>query len=303
MVLDMAAVIADLAFPAKPCYKSTNMAALLNQEIIDSLAFNLHAGEVTTISPPHSTGWRVLPGLMCSQLQQGCDEMRLDNRIIQVPEGALMLLPAGVHHRIDMIASAGRSRWIHGLFTTLGLLDVFALVEAPPVIQPSRLADQVGDTIEAWHRQRPQDPLGRAAADRAMAFRVLELFSPVLQLRPEVDHRMESIRVLKPVLDSMDAHPDQPLSCAKMASLAGLRPRTFHRAFHDATGATPAQYLRNLRIRQAQRLLIGTRLGVAEIALRCGWLDPFVFSRAFRSACGQSPRDYRLANRDLAGNG
>jgi AraC-like DNA-binding protein len=298
----MAAVIADLAFSAKPYYNPTHM-ALLDQAIVDSLAFSLHAGEVTTIIPPHSTGWRVLPGLMCSQLQQGRDEMRLDNRIIPVPEGALMLLPAGVHHRIDLVTSAGRSRWIHGLFTILGSLDVFALVEVPPVIPPSRLADQVGDTIEAWHQQRPLDPLGRAAADRAMAFRVLELLSTVLRLRPEVDHRMESFRVLKPVLDSMEAHPDQALSCTRMASLAGLRPRTFHRAFHDATGATPAQYLRNLRIRQAQRMLIGTRLGVAEIALRCGWLDPFVFSRAFRSACGQSPRDYRLATSDLSGNG
>lgn len=268
--------------------------------LCDSLSFVLHAGETTEITKPHSTGWRVLPGTMCSQLQCGRDRMLVDGKTLPVPEGALMLLPAGVHHRVDLVSDQGRARWMHGLFTVLGSLDLFALVEAPPVIEPSPVAEQVGGIIESWHRQRPAQGLARAAADRAMGFQILAHLAPVLQPRPCMDQRLEWVRRLRPVLDQVEAHPDQTIPVASLAAKAGLPPRSFHRAFLAATGDTPARYLRQVRVRLAQRLLISSRLTVAEIAARCGFDNPFVFSRTFSRTCGLSPRAYRQATGDIA---
>jgi AraC-like DNA-binding protein len=64
------------------------------------------------------------------------------------------------------------------------------------------------------------------------------------------------------------------------------------RVFARETGRTPLQYLLDLRIDEARRLLASNTLNVKQVAHRVGLTDPFYFSRIFRKSTGQSPRDY-----------
>lgn len=57
------------------------------------------------------------------------------------------------------------------------------------------------------------------------------------------------------------------------------------------------EFLLNARIDRARRLLIETTLPVAEIARRCGFADPFYFSRRFRLENGETASAYRDRNR------
>jgi transcriptional regulator GlxA family with amidase domain len=58
-------------------------------------------------------------------------------------------------------------------------------------------------------------------------------------------------------------------------------------------GATPQEYASVRRLEKARDLLIGTSLGIAEIALRCGYGDQTSFSRAFRRYFAISPAGVR----------
>lgn len=64
-------------------------------------------------------------------------------------------------------------------------------------------------------------------------------------------------------------------------------------AFKSLMGCTISEYILQKRIGQAQHLLIGTDLSIAEIAKAVGYKRADSFTKQFQKATGLSPRKYR----------
>jgi len=80
---------------------------------------------------------------------------------------------------------------------------------------------------------------------------------------------------------------------AAHAKERGLSYSSFRRLFKDHTGLPPHQYLLELRIRKARRLLTDTTLSVEAIADELGFDSSFYFSRCFKQRTGLAPRNFR----------
>jgi AraC family transcriptional regulator, transcriptional activator FtrA len=103
-------------------------------------------------------------------------------------------------------------------------------------------------------------------------------------------------RTLADLLDWAAAHLDEDLSVDTLAVRAAMSTRTFVRHFADATGMTPAAWVRRQRIRRAELLLeSGGDATIAAIARRCGLGSPDTLRRHFRRARGVTPEQYRAA--------
>jgi AraC-like DNA-binding protein len=96
-----------------------------------------------------------------------------------------------------------------------------------------------------------------------------------------------------PVLAHMRDHHHEPISNQQLARMAHMSVRAFERKFQSVFHLTPQKYLRTLRLRMASRALVFTKQPLAEVALRCGFVDQSHFTRAFRHQFGRTPRDYR----------
>jgi transcriptional regulator GlxA family with amidase domain len=83
------------------------------------------------------------------------------------------------------------------------------------------------------------------------------------------------------------------VSLAAMAAAAGLERRTLLRRFAIATGMTPIEYCRAVRIARARELLEGGDASQKQIAQSLGYRDVASFSRVFRKAVGSAPGAYR----------
>ena len=90
---------------------------------------------------------------------------------------------------------------------------------------------------------------------------------------------------------------DQNWEIGAMADIAGLSPSQLFRRFKAATGTSPVAWLRLERMQLARHLLTGTSDRIASIANRCGYSDPFHFSRDFKRHHACSPRDFRSRSR------
>jgi transcriptional regulator GlxA family with amidase domain len=90
---------------------------------------------------------------------------------------------------------------------------------------------------------------------------------------------------------------DPRLGVATLALTENVSARMVHSVFAER-GMTPASYIREKRIGRAQSLLASTNLSLADIGVRCGIVDPSVFSRTFRSARGVTPTEYRRTTSD-----
>jgi transcriptional regulator GlxA family with amidase domain len=83
------------------------------------------------------------------------------------------------------------------------------------------------------------------------------------------------------------------VSLAALARAAGLERRTLLRRFANATGMTPIEYCRSVRIARARELLEGGETSQKQIAESLGYKDIASFTRAFRKAVGWAPGAYR----------
>lgn len=88
-------------------------------------------------------------------------------------------------------------------------------------------------------------------------------------------------------------HIAQSVPVHDMATCAGMSDATFHRHFRAATGMSPLQYQKALRLQAARRaILAGT--GVARAAFAVGYESPSQFSREYSRMFGVAPsRDVR----------
>jgi transcriptional regulator GlxA family with amidase domain len=99
------------------------------------------------------------------------------------------------------------------------------------------------------------------------------------------------------LLDWAAAHLHGDLSVPALAARAAMSERTFVRRFTEATGATPAAWVREQRIRYAERLLESDGATVAAVARRSGLGSADTLRRHFRRARGVAPEQYRAAFR------
>ena len=83
------------------------------------------------------------------------------------------------------------------------------------------------------------------------------------------------------------------VSLAAMATAAGLERRTLLRRFASATGMSPIEYCRAVRIARARELLEGGDTSQKQIAESLGYKDVASFARVFRKAVGSAPGAYR----------
>lgn len=89
--------------------------------------------------------------------------------------------------------------------------------------------------------------------------------------------------------DLMQSHMDRALTIPYLGATVGLNECKFKQGFRDLFGATPHQYLLEMRMRRA-RALLQSGCQVAQAAYAVGYQHPASFSTAFARHFGQTPK-------------
>ena len=89
-----------------------------------------------------------------------------------------------------------------------------------------------------------------------------------------------------------------PWTVTELASLSGLSRPAFARAFQQALGQAPMQYLTEWRMTLARDHLRSGDLSLAQIADRTGYTSPYAFAAAFRRHHGEPPGRWRQDHKD-----
>jgi AraC-like DNA-binding protein len=148
-----------------------------------------------------------------------------------------------------------------------------------------RLADTAGNF----------DPL----VTTQLAHTVLDLVGTLVRQRlqlglgePETVHRTR-LTVVKAWIESHLGEPE--LTPEVVAAAQHFSVRYLYRLF-EGEGTSVARWIKSRRLTHCRRDLANpahAAVSVSAIAARYGMLDPAGFSRAFRAAYGESPRDFR----------
>ena len=87
------------------------------------------------------------------------------------------------------------------------------------------------------------------------------------------------------------------ISLEDMASAMGMGRVPFFHKIRAITTKTPAEIVREIRLKHACTLLINTNINLNELALNVGFMTAENFSNIFKEKYGMPPLEYRLKNK------
>ncbi len=102
----------------------------------------------------------------------------------------------------------------------------------------------------------------------------------------------ESRRIQK-VVNYLQANYQKEVHLHEMADYIGMSEVSFSRFMKKRTGKNFVEYLNDLRLGIASRLLVNSNKSVAEITYECGFNNLSNFNRIFKKRKGSTPKEFR----------
>lgn len=117
------------------------------------------------------------------------------------------------------------------------------------------------------------------------------------------DKRMKDEKLLEEITAYVRANIRGDNSIMSVCSHFGISQPYLSRLFRQHCGRTYNEFLTDLRIEEAKKLLAGGKdILIGEVAEQVGFNGQFYFSKVFKDATGLTPRDYRNRERHKSEN-
>lgn len=99
---------------------------------------------------------------------------------------------------------------------------------------------------------------------------------------------------LENMVKTVESHfTDSDFNLDYLAAEVKLSKSTMNRKLKAMTGLTPMDFVKNIRLRSACRLLRQADMTVSEVAYAVGFNDPKYFAKCFKEEYGQTPRQFQ----------
>jgi len=103
----------------------------------------------------------------------------------------------------------------------------------------------------------------------------------------------EDSRRIRKVKQYINDHYHEPVRLEDLAGLAGMSQSSFSSFFKLHTGRTLSEYLIDIKLGHAARMLVDTSKSIAEICYESGFNNLSNFNRIFKARRGATPREFR----------
>lgn len=99
--------------------------------------------------------------------------------------------------------------------------------------------------------------------------------------------------LMERLMEVVNRHLTDPkFTVENLAEEVGISRVQLHRKLKEMTGVSTGEFIRNIRLRQAAKLLKEKKINISQIAYTVGFTNPALFSIAFKNLYGCSPKDY-----------
>ncbi len=257
----------------------------------------------------YNATWHFHPEIQITLVLQSIGYRLVGDKISPLKAGDIVLVGSNLPHVWHQEEpQPGKKTEVHAII--IRFLKTFlgtGFLQLPEMEKVVRLLDNAGRgllitgstraRIAALMQELPE----RRGLDRiAGLLSILDILADSEELKPiasagfvpevsrDDQHRLE--RIITYIHD----HLSEPIERGTVASLAHLNETAFSRFFKLRTGKTLPQYINEVRIGRACRLLADERTKVVDIALHCGFPNLANFNRRFLQITGLKPREYRI---------
>ncbi|KAF0216743.1 MAG: AraC-like transcriptional [Geobacteraceae bacterium] len=188
-----------------------------------------------------------------------------------------------------------------GLRLMLDLREISQLMAdsnlPPPRTQQSSRGMATGEVtlplLTAFHRlidllaEQQDIPILAPVIQREIIYRLL-VGDQGARLRQIASAGSQSQQIAR-AIDWLKGNFTQPLRIDDLATQASMSSSTFHHHFRSMTALSPLQFQKQLRLREARRLMLAERMDAATAAFQVGYESPSQFSREYNRLFGAPP--------------
>ena len=96
-------------------------------------------------------------------------------------------------------------------------------------------------------------------------------------------------RIVKIINDYLE---NPSLNVQLLADEVGLSRVQLHRKVKALTGVSTSEFIRNIRLKQAEKLLLDKQMNISQVAYALGFTNQTHFSTLFKKMYGLSPSEY-----------
>ncbi|MDR1784040.1 MAG: AraC family transcriptional regulator [Dysgonamonadaceae bacterium] len=98
---------------------------------------------------------------------------------------------------------------------------------------------------------------------------------------------------IEKIISFINGNYTRDINLTEIASMAAMNPSAFCRYFKKSTGKTYIQYVTDIRIGYACKLLVLNKLNISQICSECGFDSVSNFCRIFKQSTGFTPTRYQ----------
>ncbi|MBE7496505.1 MAG: AraC family transcriptional regulator [Verrucomicrobiaceae bacterium] len=263
--------------------------------------------------PDYGTRWHFHPEFQITLAVRSSGHRVVGDNIAPLTDGDIVLIGANLPHVWHQDEGRGEVQAIIVRFDPQVLgADFFRLPELDSV---RRLLERASRGLEVSGKTRAAVATHMKKLAEAEGFdRILELLS-ILHILATAKGEVRTLASagytpklesadqgrMQRVCDFIHAHLMDEIDRAQLAKLAHLSEGAFSRFFSSRTGKTVPEYVNEVRIGRACRMLAEDAANITDIAMDCGYRNLANFNRRFRQVTGMTPSAYRARFRNAAG--
>jgi AraC-like DNA-binding protein len=207
----------------------------------------------------------------------------------------IFVLPPDIPHQ--ELPSEIVSRYIAVMISTRFLEDQLSRynksAEDFHATMTSRSTQRLIDELKEFMTEYEEAAPGYESLLDASALKITHLlirqFLNIRHSSDAITHRMS----VNKALEYLNEHYGEKISVNDLATAANSSVSHFSRVFKGETGLSPSDYIMQVRLDYAKRMLRADKKTITEIALDCGFNSSSYFSHCFTRAFQISPSDFK----------
>ena len=238
------------------------------------------------IDRPEGYGWDQI--LFCAE---GSGTLRYGENEIVINAGDCFFLPKNKQHSYYPIDTVWDIRWIAFEGSASDeVLKKFCMTE--PVVITANDSAALEKIFDKMVLSQENDYLYCDHICSGLVYDYIIEFHRSMDSQADSE-RSRNISMLFPALKFMHDNFRSDISMTQLSDIIGITPQHFCRVFKKTMNARPNEFLTQIRLDEAKRLLNDKEITVSEAAERSGFKNAGYFSTVFRKYEGISPQQFK----------
>lgn len=225
----------------------------------------------------------------------GKGELHINEHVFQLSAGDAFFIPAG---KVSYYKASKDDPWYYAWISFLGISSQMYLYQLMTSTDDVYIIHGLDVTK---YKECIFEIIALQDASTSSYFQANGILFQIMAMLFHDVHFQESRWGKPSVADEVKYYFDinyaEKIKLRDVAKSFGIHPNYLTRIFHEKYGISPKQYLMDLKLKKARRLLTTTELSVSVIAGSLGFDDQLAFSKIFKKKFTISPSEYRKQSR------